>query len=245
MMRTALARRTPLRSKSALRRSGRVSPVNRERKTKRYARDFGDEADLVRALPCLITGTTPSEPAHVTSRGAGGGRFDLVPLSPEMHRQQHEVGILSFQACHNLDLREIADRIALEHPEPLGIRGLAKAFDSDGVLVGRPCPACLGGLLAYAGLWRAWAQCKDPKCGYRYPSGDATPDRDRADLLGWVRRRLALLGEENRRAAGEYYGAFPLGESFREDAAEAIADALNLDDVSSATALCEASGWPS
>jgi hypothetical protein len=131
MMRTALARRTPLRSKSALRRSRPVKPVNRKRKTKRYARDFGDEADLVRAMPCLITGTTPSEPAHVTSRGAGGGCFDLVPLSPAMHRQQHEVGIESFQACHGLDLRAEADRIALDHPEPLGIRGLARRWANE------------------------------------------------------------------------------------------------------------------
>jgi hypothetical protein len=98
---------------------------NRKRASKRYARDFGDEAAIVRAMPCLVTGATPSDPAHVTSRGAGGGRFDLVPLSPALHRQQHLVGVDSFAGCYRLDLRAEADRVALAHPLPLGLRGVA------------------------------------------------------------------------------------------------------------------------
>lgn len=121
---TPLTRRTGLARGKPLARSGRMKASNRSRKRKAYARNFGDEADAVRAMPCIITGKQ-AEPAHVTSRGASGGRFDIVPLAPELHREQHAIGIKSFEAKYGLDLRLEADRIALEHAAPLGLRAAA------------------------------------------------------------------------------------------------------------------------
>ena len=172
MQRSAIRRHTPLGRVKALRRGGRVNPVNRKRRGAAYDRNFGAEAERVRAMPCLVTGTTPSEPAHVTSRGAGGGRFDLVPLSPAMHRQQHDVGIETFAACHGLDLRSEADRITLEHPEPLGIRGLARRW-ADGQRLLAEMQAQLGAGERSAFVWERQLDAYETEA-----------------LLGWVRRSV-------------------------------------------------------
>lgn len=165
---TPLSRTVGIRRTTEITRGGRLPPVNRKRKTDRDDRNFGAEADRVRVMPCLITGTVPSEPAHVTSRGAGGGRFDLVPLSPAIHEQQHGVGIESFQACHKLDLRAEADRIAVMHPEPLGIRGLARRW-----------------VAAHA--WRERQEVI---------FGAPLDDYEREALFGWVRRRMERAGSK-------------------------------------------------
>ena len=116
---------------------------NAKRKRERHARNFGAEADAVRGMPCLVAivdNRTPcsgqeivygdeielgSEPAHVVSRGASGGRFDIIPLCQAHHAEQHQHGVKTFAAKYVLDLRAEADRVALGHERPLGIRGLA------------------------------------------------------------------------------------------------------------------------
>jgi len=109
-------------------RRARVNPVNSKRKRERHARNFGAEADAVRGMKCLVTGETPSVPAHVVSVGAGGGRFDIIPLSWDTHAEQHQTGILTFAAKYGIDLRAQADRVALSHEYPLGMRGLARRW---------------------------------------------------------------------------------------------------------------------
>ncbi len=155
-------RSAPMARGKGLARTGRVNPVNTERKAKAFARNFGDEADAVRAMPCLCRGhgafvrcSGDVVDAHVVSRGAGGGRFDVVPLCDGHHTEQHK-GIKTFAARYGLDLRAIADRIALEHecsrpaePGDLGLRPVA----------------------------RAWANLHGMPEGY-----------DRDALFGWVRR---------------------------------------------------------
>lgn len=70
MKRTQLKRKTPLRQ------------INPERRAKRKAEQFGPQAKLCRRLPCAACGRLgPSDPAHVISRGAGGGdRGNVIPL---------------------------------------------------------------------------------------------------------------------------------------------------------------------
>jgi len=98
-------RRTPLARKSELKRGARIAPANRKRKRERYERDFGlEKAAWIRTLPCLGCGRTPSEAAHAKSRGAGGTAAHLVPLCHKCHREQHQVGILTFQSAHRLNL---------------------------------------------------------------------------------------------------------------------------------------------
>ena len=115
-----------------LARGGRVNPINHKRRARRHARNFADEAEYVRNLPCVITGAArPASvivPAHVKSVGAGGGRLDTIPLRWDLHEEQHQIGIDSFAAKYNIDPRRLADDIALGMPEPLGIRGLAQRF---------------------------------------------------------------------------------------------------------------------
>jgi hypothetical protein len=65
--------------------------VNSRRKAKRHARDFGDHADTIRALPCDLCGSPPpSDPHHARSRGAGGTAKHLIPLCRKHHRRIHD-----------------------------------------------------------------------------------------------------------------------------------------------------------
>lgn len=106
-----LARRTPMKR------------ANPRRRRARHRRDFGARAPVVREMPCLAASDTcsgPIEAAHARSRGAGGDRRHLVPLCSAHHREQHTVGVRTFQKSYDLDLLAEAARIAAE----LDARGL-------------------------------------------------------------------------------------------------------------------------
>lgn len=98
MKRTPLNRRTPLKK------------ANRKRQRARFERAYGSPANVerIRNTPCVICGRTPSEAAHVRSRGAGGTWRDIVPLCSEHHREQHQVGIATFERRHKIDLAALA-----------------------------------------------------------------------------------------------------------------------------------------
>lgn len=70
-----------------------------------------ERVEFIRNLPCLICGKRPSENAHVKSRGAGGNSTDVVPLCREHHQQQHDMGILTFQKEHNINLKNEAEKL--------------------------------------------------------------------------------------------------------------------------------------
>jgi hypothetical protein len=112
MKRTPLTRRTPLRARTELRKA------NPKRKRVRFARAYRSEAYLahIQRMPCAICDALPSEAAHVRSRGAGGTWEDLVPLCRDHHREQHQVGIQTFQRVHGIDLVELADAISDRSP---------------------------------------------------------------------------------------------------------------------------------
>lgn len=98
MKRTPLNRKTPLKK------------TNRKRQRARFARAYGSAENVARiqAMPCVICNRTPSEAAHVKSRGAGGTWQDLVPLCRDHHREQHTMGIDTFQSHYCVDLTRIA-----------------------------------------------------------------------------------------------------------------------------------------
>jgi hypothetical protein len=139
MKRSKLLARTALSRGKPLTRKGRVKPRNGKRKAEQFARNFGDEAEAVRAMPCRLSAVMPPQglgwdapgckgdivAAHVVSRGASGGRFDLIPLCQHHHDEQHAVGVETFAASYGLDLRAEADRVALAHSEPNGLRPVA------------------------------------------------------------------------------------------------------------------------
>jgi hypothetical protein len=247
MKRSKLLARTALSRGKPLTRKGRVKPRNGKRKAEQFARNFGDEAEAVRAMPCRLSAVMPPQglgwdapgckgdivAAHVVSRGASGGRFDLIPLCQHHHDEQHAVGVETFAASYGLDLRAEADRVALGHAAPLGICGLAVRW-----------LGCPGGYTCEGGMTVDQADrpisIKCPDCNGSPPK--ALDTYELAALLGWGRRRMRV-----------WAGRFPRSST---DHREAIAHAVMLDlgepftsDPSGehglAWSLCDAAGWPS
>ena len=90
-------------------RGGKLPAVNRKRKAKAFARNFGEKAVWTRELPSVVDGDQHSiEAVHVRSRGAGGTSADLVPMTTVQHRELHSWGIKTFEAHYGLDLTRIA-----------------------------------------------------------------------------------------------------------------------------------------
>lgn len=54
----------------------------------------------VAEMPCILTGRTPSEPAHIRYgifvSGQKPGDDRVLPLAPELHRLQHSIGEVLF-----------------------------------------------------------------------------------------------------------------------------------------------------
>ncbi len=228
-----LARGKGLRRLTRLKPGGRLKPVNRKRKAAALARNFGDEADAVRAMDCLVFQSLtrigdfgqrfrlaceqdlaggsdcrgPTVVAHFVSRGASGGRFDIGPLCQAHHDEQHANGIMTFAERYGLDLRHEADRIALEHAAPLGLRGVA-------------------------GRWAVENFTRDD------PHHVALTDYEIDALLGWVRRRLA------RSPAGS--AAATLGMEPHEVRGAMLLDLCVLPlSIVDLGALADTAGWPS
>lgn len=98
-----LKRKTPLKSKSRLKRT-RLKQRGRNSAKKRR-RDFGSHAELVRRMPCLVCGRTPSDPHHEPPRSRGGKAENLVPLCRKHHRQRHALGSAAiFSHYFHIDL---------------------------------------------------------------------------------------------------------------------------------------------
>jgi hypothetical protein len=215
--------------RTQLARTKRVAPRNPTRSKKAHARNYGEEAATIRLMPCLAEGRGlarcmgPIHVAHVTARGRGGckgGRFDIVPLCAAHHRLAGEAGTsdrVMFEKLHSLDLRAEADRIALLHSEPLGLRAVARRWVA--LLEAIDDTSVTHDSLAFAGRL------------------DAAPGAyERDALLGWVRRRLvAESGHRDREDLAhavmlelgwETLGSDPSGEH------------------GIAWSLCESAGWP-
>ncbi len=164
MKRSALIRRTPLRSGSkTLKRWAKLRPVNPKRAAKKSARNFGPHADFVRQQPCAVPGCTRTvEAAHVTCRGMGGangGWWDLVPLCSLHHREQ-EGCLEEFQEAYEIDLRELAvDLVAQDLPR---LRQLGVIPQEDAMRI----PIGLRHVLAQVLRRLARSACHQP---HRYP----------------------------------------------------------------------------
>lgn len=242
MKRTQLNRRAPI-----ARGRTRVKPRNSTRSAKAYARNFGDEADVVRAMPCLLARHPdavcrgPVQAAHVVPRGMGGangGRFDLVPLCAHHHAdtgEQRTTQREAFEHWAGLDLRAEADRIALEHGDGLGIRGLAQRWAP----VEQQCGEC-----------SAPASCRgadgEPMCAEH---GEPLERYELDALLGWVRRHCESGRESFMRGWNQATrdGFEPDGDGEQQARAmvlRMLGPALGIDEASGC-ALADAAGWPS
>jgi hypothetical protein len=202
---TPMAPGKPLSRSKGLTRGRRPNPVNRERKSKAHAVAFGDEAKVLRELPCVALGHAGSrcsgaiEIAHVTARGMGsakGDRFDIVPLCHAHHAEAGEARTSqreAFETRYGVNLRAEADRLAYLHEPPLGVRGLAVRFAYDRILreystaahkhlsankpIGESCP-----VLTEIGE-RIDATFSAAEQGY-----PRVTDREHGSLHAWVRR---------------------------------------------------------
>jgi hypothetical protein len=108
---------TPKAKGQGLARSKRVNPVNKPRLEARHALAFGPCSRLARLSTCVVKtcrSMPPGDPAHVRSRGAGGGDWaNVVPMCRAHHSEQHAKGVAQFEADHKLDLAKEAAAIAL------------------------------------------------------------------------------------------------------------------------------------
>lgn len=113
MRKTALRRRTPLKSKT------RVKPVNAKRKKANWARAYGSDerVEFVASLPCVVQ--RPSSPcagtienAHVANGGRGrkADADRVAPICTAHHQELHQIGQQSFEARYGVDLK-VAARI--------------------------------------------------------------------------------------------------------------------------------------
>lgn len=107
MKRRPLARKRPLQAKTPMKRAKTpLKPRNPARRAHNHARAYGpeDRIQWVKAQPCLVCGTVPSENAHVRSGGMGrkADAKHIVPLCHTHHAALHQVGQKSFEATHRL-----------------------------------------------------------------------------------------------------------------------------------------------
>lgn len=83
--------------------------------TKKPRQKIEAHLKFIRTLPCLVTGTRPVEAAHIRYADMRYGKRDtgmaekpddhwVVPLSPEVHREQHAFGDdLAWWKSKNID----------------------------------------------------------------------------------------------------------------------------------------------
>lgn len=86
---------------------------------KRPRREDGKHLKWIRTLPCVVTGQCNVEAAHIRYAAASYGKRETggqekpddrwtVPLSPEMHREQHNMNERAFWIKHEIDPCRVA-----------------------------------------------------------------------------------------------------------------------------------------
>lgn len=68
----------------------------------------------VRKLPSCISGMTPCEAAHTGTDGGMSQKasdFTCVPLTPEEHREYHQIGRKAMEEKHAISFEEISTRL--------------------------------------------------------------------------------------------------------------------------------------
>jgi hypothetical protein len=106
-------KRTPLKRGKSMKRGGRIKAKGKPRFKRGRDPKF---LAWIREQPCPFgpaEQTTPTEAAHVKSRGAGGADMgNTLPMCRIHHRLQHTVGVRSFEVLLNVDLKNLAAEYA-------------------------------------------------------------------------------------------------------------------------------------
>ena len=135
MKRSPMPRPDPEKTRDWRRRSAgmkrrSVRQRNPDRRAAAYARNFGDRAGAVRAMPCLCDRPRVRladqqcggdiTASHARARGMGGCKGDRRQLVPLCYRHSVEAGEhgtsqrLAFESRYCVSLDEVADTIALD-----------------------------------------------------------------------------------------------------------------------------------
>ena len=71
----------------------------------------------IREQPCVVTRRNGVVAHHLESGmvGSKGDDWITVPLTPEMHQELHQVGWLSFEAKHNVNLWKCCAKLMVEY----------------------------------------------------------------------------------------------------------------------------------
>ncbi len=79
-----------------------------QRKREKFKRQFHSDEFLAftRMQPCAVCFRYPCQAAHNPSRAAGGTWRDVSPMCPHHHREQHTVGVETFQKAHGIDFKQ-------------------------------------------------------------------------------------------------------------------------------------------
>lgn len=96
----------------AAQRKGKPKAVNVARRKRERERSSGPKArrTWLHEQPCVITGQSPVEEAHVRC-GGGSRKADAkwtVPMIGRLHHESHTIGIKSFEAKYGVDLDALA-----------------------------------------------------------------------------------------------------------------------------------------
>lgn len=110
---TLPASEKPLRRKSAMPKPSKPMAKRGKKARSRWQEAFGEKSVWVRSLGCAVGAGCMGrvECAHTRSRAAGGTSADTVPLCTLHHAEQHQTGILTFQARYGIDLYALAERL--------------------------------------------------------------------------------------------------------------------------------------
>lgn len=91
-----------------------IRPYNEERQAKLFERHFHSKEFVawVQRHACSIPGCErfPVEAAHARSRAAGGRWTDVLPLCRDHHREQHDLGVATFEGKYGISLSAFALR---------------------------------------------------------------------------------------------------------------------------------------
>ena len=121
MKRSPLTRRTALQTRTPIKRAGRLNPVNRTRRARLFAQQYGEGgkyAEWLRSRSCAAcTRRGGLVVHHVRSRGAGGTWKDCVPLCTGCHHMAHQHGNEAVELLWEVSLTEDAAMYVQQYQE--------------------------------------------------------------------------------------------------------------------------------
>ena len=91
--------------------------MNRKRRAKMFAKNYGPQARLCWTMPCFSCGAPPpSQASHLKARGMGGcnsGDSFNAPQCPACHNALENEGVVTFFAKRGIDKEAVLQRMRL------------------------------------------------------------------------------------------------------------------------------------